>query len=148
MEISPAILWVLLGVVLIVAEILSMSFVLLFFGIAALMTALVSTVIGHYLTIELTLFALLSLSGLLLFRKKLLDNLQKEKDFKNDESKIITLSHTIPAGSSAPISYQGSLWTAQNISNRDLNAGEKVMIQRTEGVQLFVTQISPSNTVL
>ena len=44
-------------------------------------------------------------------------------DVKIDEGHILTLSHDVAARSQRKVNYQGSQWTAENISDTDLNVG-------------------------
>ena len=139
MGISTTVLWAVAGIILFVAEIFTSTFILLFLGIAAIIVAVVKLLGLDHLGAELIIFAILSLGGILFFRKKLLAGLQvKGGGFSNDSEHKLTLSAEVPAQSSASVNYQGTTWTAVNESDVDYHKGETVIIDRTEGVKLIL----------
>ncbi len=132
--------WLVLGFVLIIIEMLHLSLVLLFFGLAALVVAAVTWAGLHHLTIQLVLFAVLGLSGMLIFRKKLQSSLSHSKGISIDQNASLTLSADVPAHGEAAVQYQGTTWTAKNESDHDLKKGTRVFIHRTEGVKLIIKE--------
>ena len=138
MDTSSPIIWVVLGLVLIIVEMFSLSLVLLFFGVAALVVAVLKYAGLNNLPIEILAFAILGIAGLLLFRSKLRRSLKSQPDLSIDRNTPIVLSEDVPAQSSAKIEYQGVLWTAVNDSNTPMKKGDQVFIQRTEGVKLII----------
>lgn len=137
-----ATVWAIFGVALICAEVVTTSFVLIFFGFAALIVAGLKFAGLDNLPLELTIFAVLGMLDIFLFRKKVMANFAVRHDLKTDASKHITLSHDVPPGGEAPVNYQGAVWTAVNETAQPLKKGEKVMIARTEGIKLIV---APTN---
>jgi len=136
---QPYLLWLILGVVLIIVELVSQSFTILFFGIAALLVGLLKMVSGFQnLTAELITFAILGLAGIILLRKKMVGVFSGGTNMKSDENKTLILSTDIPANSETTINYQGTSWTAVNSTSEKLNSGTKVIIVRTEGIKLIV----------
>lgn len=139
MNLSPVIVWMIIGLVLTIAEMFTLSFFLLFFGVAAFIVALVKNFTGlDNVPLEIVLFALLGLSAILVFRKKLLHSFRAKQGFSADQHKTFILDRDLPPHGEARIDYSGSTWTAVNDSNRALVQGEKAVIVRTEGIKLFV----------
>ena len=136
-HISP-IFWAVLGMVLIIVEIVSLSFVLLFFGASALLVAGAKLAGLDHAAIEIALFAMGGVAGLLLFRKKLQDALTTRKALHIDKETLIILSAKVPAKGRSDIQYQGTTWTALNESDLDLNIGDEALISRTDGVKLII----------
>lgn len=130
--------WAVLGLVLIIAEVVTLSFVLLFFGASALLVAAAKLFGLNHLAIEILLFGLGGVGGLLLFRKKLVHAMSSRKGMHIDQETTVILTSKVPAKGRAEIEYQGTTWTALNESDKDLNAGEEVLISRTEGVKLII----------
>lgn len=135
---SPTIIWAILGLVLIVAELVTFTFVLMFFGIAALVVSVCKVAGLDHLVFEIFLFSLIGLSGIFLFRKKMVATCSSRKNVAIDKYKPLILSCDVPAHGQARVTYQGTEWTAHNESGRDLKKGEKAIIARTEGIELFL----------
>ncbi|OVE80656.1 hypothetical protein BVY03_05730, partial [bacterium K02(2017)] len=123
-EISPTTIWACLGIALIVIEIFSSTFFLLFFGISALVVALIRVIGLDHLAAELTIFALIGMAGTLVFRKKILKSFASKQEVNIDKDKVITLSEDIAAHQSGSIQYRGSPWSALNDSDYDLKKGD------------------------
>lgn len=145
MTFNATFFWVAVGLVLIIAEMLHMSMVLLFFGIAALLVALAKFLGLNNLPIEIVLFAVTGLGSMMLFRRKMLKSLKTSSDLVNDRNAMIVLAHDLPARGSTSVTYQGVAWTAINDSDSHLAKGSKVYVQRTEGVKLIVRPEPVSN---
>src|SRR4030095_4259399 len=135
---TSIILWAVVGLVFLVIELISTHFVLLFFGVAALIVALVKFFGLNSLPAELAIFGGLGLACLLLFRKKLVEIFEPKNKILIDQGKSFILSADIPPRGRAPIEYQGVAWTAINESDHFLKKGDTATIVRTEGVNLIV----------
>ena len=116
----------------------SLSLVLLFFGVAALVITILKFAGLNNLPIEIALFAVLGIAGLLLFRGKLRRSLKSQPELSIDRNTPVVLSVDVPARGSAGIEYQGVLWTAVNDSDTPMKKGDQIFIQRTEGVKLII----------
>lgn len=138
MELTPTFFWVVAGLILIIAEMFSLSLVLLFFGVAALLVAVAKFLGLNSLPLEIVLFAVLGIGSMLLFRKKLKASLGTGSGLSIDRNASIVLAHDLPAHGAVAVTYQGVVWTAVNESEQNLAKGAKVYVQRTEGVKLIV----------
>ncbi len=138
MNLTPTFFWVATGLVLIIAEMFSLSLVLLFFGVAALLVALAKFLGLNNLPLEIVLFAVLGIGSMLLFRRKLKVSLQSQSGISIDRNAVIVLTEDLPAHGTATVTYQGVSWTAVNETDSDFKKGNKVYVQRTEGVKLIV----------
>ena len=83
------VVWVGIGLVLLIAEMLSLTFVLLFFGVSTIVVALAKLLGLQNLPIELAIFALGGLGGLWLFRAKLVTAIQAKKGMQIDQEAVI-----------------------------------------------------------
>jgi membrane protein implicated in regulation of membrane protease activity len=141
-ELSPEISWFVLGMLLLGGELLSGTFVLMFFsGSALVISLLVWMGLLTSVTWQLVGFGLLSLAALFMFKDKVKAALQGKSvnSYKGDFGETVVVEVDIPAGGHAVAKYQGSEWTIVNSTNRMLCAGETVKIQRVEGVKLMVS---------
>lgn len=141
MGISSTVVWAILGIILVVAEIFTSTFVLLFLGISAIIIAVIKFFGLDHLGTELIIFAILSLAGIFLFRKKFVEGLQVKGHFSIDGEQKLVLTTAIPAHGSASVDYQGTTWTAVNESDEDYAKGRTVIIDRTEGIKLILRKL-------
>lgn len=142
MNMSSTQIWLIIGIVLTILEIVSTTFVVLFFGIAGLVTALVSFLGVDSVTLQMLIFAVVSVGGLILFRSKLSAAVHKGGvgDYNSLVNKTIILDVDVPAKGRAAIMHMGTTWTAMNEGNVPLLAGESAQIVRLEGVKLVVAK--------
>jgi len=138
--IHPSIIWACVGLILIVLEIFTASFFLLFFGVAALIVALLPLLGLHAIALELIAFGVLGTLGILVFRKKIKKSLETRSTLKTDQHKVVALTETILAGQAGKIVYRGVPWTAFNNSGFDLKAGDAAVIEKIEGVRLILNR--------
>ncbi|MCD4652083.1 MAG: NfeD family protein [Candidatus Cloacimonetes bacterium] len=118
--ITPALIWLILGIVFILMEFAIPGFVIAFFGAGALLTSLM-TYLGVTSSIawQLALFIVFSLMSLFLLRKFVtrafcgkVDDHEIE-EFNMDVGKIVTVTETIdPHHGSGKITYHGTIWKA------------------------------------
>lgn len=137
---SAWIIWLVIGLGLLVAEMMSMTFMLVFFGVGALCSSVLAFLGVESLAIQVMTCALVGISGLVVFRKKVLSSLRADGNSSGNDmlDEKITLSKDIPARSQASISYRGVPWTALNQTEGDLCKGDLVRVVRVEGVKLVV----------
>lgn len=139
--VSSYMAWLILGLVLLAFEIMTGTFVLLFFSVAAFIVGILAwlTVVESNV-VQMVMFGALGGGGLLIFKDKVRQALQKSghEKYKIDAGEVITLDTGIPTDGQAEVNYQGTKWTAINEAGRPLNAGEKVKIVRIDGVKLVV----------
>lgn len=134
---TQSIIWACLGIALIIGEMLTGTFMLLFFGAAAFVVAgLRALGIVDSLVWEIILFSLLGIAATAVLRRKMVKAMNPSLGFETD--KTLVLSVDINPGESAMIDYQGSKWNATNTGHEILRAGKAVQIARMEGVKLFL----------
>ncbi len=145
MEQYAWILWVVFGVFLIIAEIFTLGFVLLWFGIGAIVAALASMlgigVIGQFL-----IFALVS-TVLTIMSRTIFDNVFKltgEEEIKTGVDTLPGKVGTVKKASKgalnqASVRVYGSDWKAFPIDEQtSFEEGEKVEVVKVEGSSIYV----------
>lgn len=137
---EPITLWIVIGVLLLVAEILSVSFYSIFFGIGALVTALfIYMGLADDLTAQLLIFGVASMGSLLIFRKKLLEVFNKNtKEFKEIVDDFAKVSHSIPAHGEGKVFYRGADWIAYTDADHSIEKDARVRIKKIDGIKLIV----------
>lgn len=145
MEQYAWILWIVLGVILIIAEIFTLGFVLFWFGIGALLAALIGY-LGLGFGWQFLVFAVVS-TALTLLSRTIFANYYSH----DDESQVKTGIDSLPGqvgtvtGSSrgalqeGAVKVFGSTWTAfPEDGEEPLKEGEKVEVVRVKGSSIYV----------
>lgn len=136
MQISPDVLiWMTIGIALLSSEAFTGTFHLLFFGLSALLTAVVASIGVSNSTVQVIVFSVVSIASVILLRKRLV---ARSRGFDGDLHSKITLSADIAPGDEATIQYQGVPWTAVNTSALPLLRGDRARVLRTEGIKLIL----------
>jgi membrane protein implicated in regulation of membrane protease activity len=148
MEQYAWLLWVILGVMLIVAEIFTMGFVLFWFGLGALAAA-VAAMLGVGIPGQFGIFALVSI-GLTVMSRTIFAKYmwhQEEAEMKMGVDSLPGQIGTVTIGSSGALDegavrVYGSVWTAYP-SEEDVKLieGEKVEVVSVKGSSIYVKPV-------
>lgn len=143
------IIWLLLGVVLIIAEIFTLGFVLLWFGVGALAAAF-AAMLGAPFALQFGVFAVVSIAltamSRTIFAKYL--SLNDENTLKMGVDSLPGQIGTVTLGSKGALNegavkVYGSTWTAYPIDgDSSLVEGEKVEVVSVKGSSIYVRRIS------
>ena len=149
MEQSAWILWTILGIFLIIAEIFTLGFVLFWFGIGAFAAVLTSWM-GFGFGLQFLVFAVVSVA-LTVMSRKIFANFYEHGDQNSIKTGIDTLPGqigTVTLGSKGALNegavkVYGSTWTAFPAdSSTLLFEGEKVEVVRVEGSSIYVRKVT------
>ena len=144
MEMSSLWLWSAVAVILLAGEVITTSFVLLFFAIAALITALITAVRPEIsLTVQLIIFGVLGLLSLALGRRWIKAKVltKNAPAFQMDSNAEFTADRDLAAGAEGAMLYQGVPWTAVNDGADAINAGDRVRVARTSGIKIMIVKV-------
>ena len=142
-------LWVLLGVVLIVAEIFTLGFVLFWFGVGAIAAGLMGY-FGLGIGIQFLVFAVVSV-GLTVMSRTIFSNYlphnnspELKTGIESLPGKICTVAEASRGAlGAAAVKVYGSTWTAYPIEGEaDLAEGEKVEVVEVKGSSLYVRKVT------
>jgi membrane protein implicated in regulation of membrane protease activity len=148
MEQLAWILWFVLGIALIVAEIFTFGFVLFWFGIGALAAGFVG-VLGVNFLGQFLVFALVSIA-LTMLSRTIFSNLffkGEKNDYKTGVDSLPGQIGTVTGASkgalnSGEVKVFGSTWTAfPERGEKPLVEGEKVEVVRVQGASIYVRRI-------
>jgi membrane protein implicated in regulation of membrane protease activity len=144
MQINPAQAWLILGVILVITEMLTTTFILLFFGIAALAVAALTFFGVESLILQILVFSVVGVGGLLLFRNKIKTTFLSRSDviFDGLQNTVIHLQRDIPPHTPVSIMHQGTTWTAINETDTAMKPGDRARILRVDGVKLILVRES------
>ena len=138
-------LWLLAGLGLLAFEMLTPGgFFTIFFGIAAIV---VGTLARFGLAgppwLQWVLFSALSIVSLLLFRRPLLEWMQRREVRRPEVDSLVgesaVLLEAVPAGGIGKAELRGTSWSARSADGTPLPAGRRCRVTRVDGLTLWVT---------
>ena len=134
-------LWLIVFLVLVFIELATVNLVSIWFAIGALVSFIVSMYIDS-ITIELTVFVVVSTIALLL-TKKFVNRVRKSAPEKTNLDRVIGKIGvvTMPITKLEPgeVKADGKKWCA--VSNKKIGVGSKVEILSIDGVKLTVKEV-------
>jgi inner membrane protein len=134
--------WILLGLVLLLAEVVTAGgFYILFFGVGAVIVGILSGMdLAGPLWLQIVLFPVLSVLSLWLFRDKVLHlthrGSRRDVDTLIGESAVAV--DEIAVNGVGKAEMHGTSWNARNIGDKPLARGERCRVDRVDGLTLFV----------
>lgn len=135
--------WIVLGLLLAAAEMAAAGgFYVIFFGIGAVVVGvLVAFDSAGPAWLQVLLFTLFSVGGLVLFRSRLLRLLQKDPQSPPIDTlvgEIGTVWEELAPGAVGKIELRGTSWSAKNSSTATLVAGARCRVVNVDGLTLHV----------
>ena len=144
------IFWTVLGAILIIAEIFTTGFVLLWFGIGALAAALAAFIGVSSITAQFLIFAIVSIGLTAASRTIFVNYFSREKsggDLKSGVEALPGQIGTVVSSSrgalhEGAVKVYGSTWTAFPIEGEEpLEAGDRVVVERVQGASIYVRRV-------
>jgi len=114
---------------------------LLFIGAAALVVGLVDLGGGHAMTTQLFVFCAVAAGSLVFFRRRLSDRLKsgvvdREVDtFIGERARAVK---DLAGGGEGKVEFRGASWSARNLDERMIAAGQPCRVEKVEGLTLWV----------
>ena len=143
MDLSMPQIWLIVGLIMLVTELVSVLLVFVFFAIGALLTSLLAvTGILPDTESQILAFSAISLLSLLVLRKhaRRLLNRSSESEYNEFVGETALVIKDIPTNGEGKIYYRGAEWKAISESPKSVAAGSKVVIKKTEGIVLIVEE--------
>ena len=144
------IFWAILGAVLVVAEVFTTGFVLLWFGIGAFAAGLAGLLGVHSIILQFLIFAIVSISLTAASRTIFVNYFSREKsggDLKSGVESLPGKIGTVVSSSrgsmhEGAVKVFGSTWTAYPAEGEEpLEAGDRVEVTRVQGASIYVRRI-------
>lgn len=144
------VVWTIFGVVLIIAEVFTPGFVLLWFGIGALAAACAGMLGLDSLSLQFLIFAIVSVSLTAASRTIFVNYFTREKP--DDRLKMgmdalpgkvgYVVSSSKGALHEGAVKVYGSTWTAYPVEGEEpLEAGDRVEVERVQGASIYVRRL-------
>lgn len=140
---NPALIWFIVGVVLLLLELIIPGLFILFFGLGAIVTSICVFLFDPSLTMQFLIFSITSVLSLVFLRKVLMQKMYKKNRVDPDEEFIGNMATCIGAiekDGEGKVEYKGTNWTATSTSA--VQPGQKVKIINKEGLRLIVEPVS------
>jgi membrane protein implicated in regulation of membrane protease activity len=133
-------IWLSAGLLLMLAELLTPGgFYFLFFGVGACAAAAAALVTVSAIA-QALVFTAVSIVSLALFRKPLLEKLQKSKGTAVDQiaGEFAIASADIAPGEIGSAELRGSTWKARNAGGVTLKSGSRCAVEKVDGLMLIL----------
>jgi membrane protein implicated in regulation of membrane protease activity len=144
------IFWTILGAILIIAEVFTTGFVLLWFGIGALAAAFAGLIGVHSIVLQFLIFAVVSIGLTIASRTIFVNYFSREKtggDLKTGMDSLpgkvgTVVSSSRGAMNEGAVKVFGSTWTAYPADGEEpLEAGDRVAVERVQGASIYVRRV-------
>ncbi len=137
-------IWAIIGIILIFVEVLTTAFVAVFFGIGALITALlVYLKIATGFEVQVIIFSTVSIISVMLFRNiaKHLFGIKAEKNYSEYAGDKAVVEEAIEPNKEGKVLYRGTIWIAYSSEDKRFEKGDTVIIEEVDGIKLRVKSL-------
>ncbi len=114
---------------------------LLFVGASAFVVGLVSLAGFDDLAVQLAVFCVTSGGALVFFRRRLSDRLKagaSERDVDTFIGERARAVSEIAGGGEGKVEFRGTNWSARNLGEQPIGAGQPCRVEKVEGLTLWV----------
>ena len=140
MTIGIATIWIIAGLALIIGEMLTGGFFLLFLALGCFAGALMASLGASYL-LQGLVCAIVAVIGVLTLRKPIQKKFLKSITLSADIGKEIHVDQAILPHQQTRITYQGTSWLATNLDSETLKQGDRVVIVGIDGNVLLIRKV-------
>lgn len=136
-------IWLIFGLLMLFAELISVALVFIFFSIAAFITSLLAaTGLVTSWEYQIIIFSVITVASTVLLRRSAKEwvNQSKEKEYTEYTGETAMVISDIPAQGEGRIFYRGAEWMAISYRNVPIEAGSKVVIVKADGIKLLVEE--------
>ena len=135
--------WILGGLVLAAIELATPGgFFFMFFAVAAVLVGLLELAgILDADALQWALFSIISVACLALFRKPLLQRINRGEPREAVDSlvgELVTATDAIPPGQFGRAELRGTMWTVRNVDEMTLTPGERCRVVAVRGLELDI----------
>jgi membrane protein implicated in regulation of membrane protease activity len=146
-DVSPVLIWFLVGVLFFVIELILPGFILFFLGVGAWCAAAVLAVMHLHLTAQLLIFLITSLLTLVLLRSRLrsifIGKASEEDPVSTPATGVVTDAIAPPAD--GRVKYGGSFWRA--VADEPIAEGTVVLVVEQKDLTIKVQSLDETKEV-
>ena len=143
MDLNMSIIWIIAIIVFVIAEAITYQLVTIWFAIGAL-GALVCSVLGIGVPMQIAVFLVLSIAALLFLRpvsKKYLKNKTEKTNVDSLVGMDVLITEDVNnVTGTGKGKLCGMEWTVRSADNSQIGAGETAVVEKIEGVKLIVSR--------
>jgi len=140
---EPAMVWFLIGLVLIVSEFAVPGLVIIFFGLGAWAAALALLALDMSLFFQILIFLVVSITALLVLRKRFMAVAEQTPDLTDEFiGKTAAVEERVVKGAYGKVKFKGALWKAETESDQVIEKGTLVKIVGYESIIFRVEPVS------
>ncbi len=140
---EPAMVWFLIGLVLIIAEFTLPGLVIIFFGLGAWAAALVLLAVDLDLFAQIVIFLIVSITSLVILRKRFVAAAEQTPDLTDEFiGKPAVVVEQVVRGAYGRVKFKGAVWKAETGSDQVMEPGDFVKIVGYESIILKVEPVS------
>lgn len=140
---TPAMIWLIVGILLIFSEFLVPGFIIIFFGFGALLAATVAALTDATFIVQGYVFVIASVLLLIIGKRFFKTTLsgkrelsQKDADDDGYVGAVVTVTQAIVPPHSGRVELHGTEWTA--VAARPIDVGATVTVTKCENITLTV----------
>ena len=139
-------IWIIFGLLLLAAEVMVPGgIIMLFFGAAALIVGLlVALGLGGPIWLQWALFSVVSVVSLLALRGPILRRMSSSPERGDSIDSLVgktaVVAERIAPGALGKAELRGTSWTAKNVSEQPLKAGQTCIVEQVDGLQLNIRE--------
>ena len=135
--------WLVLGLVLVVAEMAAAGgFYIIFFGIGALIVGVLAGLgFGGPVWMQILLFSAISASTLALFRGRMLRAFQPDVQLPSIDAlvgEVAIATEDFAPGGVGRVELRGAAWSARNSTEAPVTRGARCRVTGVEGLTLYI----------
>lgn len=135
--------WMVLGLLLLVAEMVVPGLFLLFFGVAGLAVGMLTYLgMAGPAWMQWLMFSILSIVSLLLFREPLMRKLgQREAPLRDVDTligEVAIAAGDIPVNGTGKAEMRGASWNVRNVAEQIVMRGQRCRVTAVDGLQLLI----------
>ena len=142
MDLDASTLWVVLGIALMIGEMLTGGFFLVFVALGCFAGSLMASWADQGLAAQFATVAAVSVLGVITLRKPIQRRLLKSINISADIGKEIQIDQAVPPHQRTRIKYQGTTWEANNVGSEDIKEGDRVVIVGVDGIVLLLRKVN------
>ena len=142
---NPAVIWFFIGLFLLLLEMAVPGLIVMFFGVGAWITALVTAIFHPGINAQIIIFVITSVVLLLLLRKYVKHTFFGRKDNAENDldeefiGRFAIAEGDFEKGSDGKVTFNGTLWAA--IAENEIKKGEKVQIIGRDNITLKIKSL-------
>ncbi len=137
MELDLHSIWIVAGIGLLIGEMLTGGFFMIFIALGCFGAALAAS-LGAATPAQIILCSILSVAGVAILRQPLRTRLLRSIAIDADIGKEIKLDQPVLPHQQTRVTYQGTSWLATNLGEESLKEGERVTIVGMDGNTLLI----------